>query len=109
MGVIDVYTQLFCKKLMHTGDGMSFWPPYFISETNDQILIKFGIERYCTKSSQMKFPAVTACNVCIFGFSQKWSSCSPSDDLSAYNIFHGPTLTGANFASSSEVWKPTIL
>jgi hypothetical protein len=26
-----------------------------------------------------------------------------------YKTFHGPTLTGASFASTSEVWTPVIL
>jgi hypothetical protein len=36
-------------------------------------------------------------------------SCSSFEDISVFLKFHGPTLTGASFASTSEVWTSTIL
>jgi hypothetical protein len=44
----------------------------------------------------------------VFDKSGLIKSCSSFDDLSVYK-FHGPTLTGASFASTSEVWTFAIL
>jgi hypothetical protein len=37
------------------------------------------------------------------------NSCSSFEALSVYTQFHGPTLTGASFASTSVVWTSAIL
>jgi hypothetical protein len=80
---------------------------------------------YCTKvhlskcngscvvstKQNMNFNIQTAAMFVFFVF-EKYSlikSCSSFEDLYQKIKFHGPTLTGASFASTSEVWTPAIL
>jgi hypothetical protein len=45
----------------------------------------------------------------VFGKNNFILSCSSFEDLSVYKNVHVPTLTGASFASISEVWTSAIL
>jgi hypothetical protein len=63
----------------------------------------------CLFKKNMNFNIQTAATF-VFFFDKNGliKSCSSFEDLSV-SKFHGSTLTGASFASTSEVWRSAIL